>query len=137
HSRGIIHRDIKPENVMIGEFGEVYLVDWGVAVSTKPRANKRLPLARDNTALVGTPSYLAPEMMLEEPASCETDVYLLGGTLYEILTGRPPHAGENLFATLRAALEKEPEYPPGLPPELVSICKKAMARDRDERFESA
>ncbi|MFN7700504.1 MAG: serine/threonine-protein kinase, partial [Deltaproteobacteria bacterium] len=61
HARGIVHRDLKPENVMIGSFGEVYLVDWGLAVALEDDGTSRLPLARDATELAGTPSYMAPE----------------------------------------------------------------------------
>ena len=84
HSRGVIHRDLKPENVMVGSFGEVYLVDWGVA--TKPG-----PV----TQIAGTPAYMAPEMLGGDGAeiSPRTDVYLLGAVLYEILAGRAPHTG--------------------------------------------
>ncbi|MEM9488267.1 MAG: serine/threonine-protein kinase, partial [Myxococcota bacterium] len=102
HSRGIVHRDLKPANVMIGEFGEVYLVDWGLAVSMRDDRSGRLPLARDATALAGTPCYMAPEMLGEgdNPITECTDIYLAGSILFEILVGRPPHVGNSSVAVV-------------------------------------
>jgi len=83
HARGVLHRDLKPENVMIGSFGEVYLVDWGIAVSLTADALGRLPLAVDQNEMAGTPYYMAPEMLgALGKLSVRTDVYLLGAILH-------------------------------------------------------
>lgn len=134
HRKGVLHRDLKPSNVLIGEFGEVYVADWGIACP-KPR-----PDSTRRPGLVGSPVYLAPEMVTGEDAQMDerTDVFLLGSTLYEVLTGAPPWAGPDLKAVLGVALECELRpFPPAAPPELVSICRKAMAPQRSERFQTA
>ncbi|HLU49460.1 MAG TPA: serine/threonine-protein kinase, partial [Planctomycetota bacterium] len=98
HARGFIHRDLKPENVMIGEFGEVYVGDWGLALALRPDPNGRFPHVDEASEIAGTPAYMAPEMLggSGRRLSERTDVYLLGGILYEILTGEPPHNGSTL-----------------------------------------
>ncbi len=140
HSRGIVHRDLKPDNVMIGDFGEVYLLDWGIAVSLKDDGSGRLPLARDATELAGTPCYMAPEMLGGKgglPLSEKTDIYLAGAVLYEILTGQPPHQGETAQAVVASVVKSDPPFPPEVPAELVKICRRAMDADPDGRFENA
>ena len=124
HSRGVIHRDLKPENVMVGEFGEVLVMDWGLAATAEPGlpATRRLPDVTKITAACGTPSYMPPEMALGEgfrtcPAS---DVYLLGAILFEILFGKPPHQGETVWAVLWAASENRIAKPDKAPPEVRS-----------------
>jgi len=139
HSRGIVHRDLKPENVMIGAFGEVYVLDWGIAVALHDDGSGRLPLASEAREMAGTPAYMAPEM-LGGPVpriGVRTDVYLLGGLLYEILCHRPPHEGESLMALVRSIARSEPSFPDLAPAELVRICQRALDGDPDARFESA
>lgn len=134
HSRHIVHRDIKPANVMIGEFGEVYVTDWGIAVSIRPGGIG----AYDPEVLAGTPVYLAPEMVLGEPVSEETDVYLLGATLFEILTGLPPHVASTLREIALKAIADEPPDPgPSVPSELAAVCRTAMKRERKHRYKTA
>ena len=119
HSRGILHRDLKPENVMIGQFGEVYVVDWGIAVTLTADPSGRLPPASQAKDIAGTPHYMAPEMLLGDPAmlSPRTDVYLLGAIFYEIVSGEPPHRGDNLRAMMTDILPLRPHVPaPTLPP---------------------
>jgi serine/threonine-protein kinase len=136
HSRGIVHRDLKPENVMIGEFGEVYLVDWGIAVSLLDDSTGRLPLARDCEP-AGTPVYMAPELLYGDPATERTDVYLLGAILYEVITGNPPHQCERLRDLVRLVLTSRPPLPDGVPTELGQIVLEAMEPGQEERIASA
>jgi len=129
HSRGVIHRDIKPENVMVGGFGEVYLLDWGIA-STRNDTDAEDP----SSPLAGTPAYMAPEMLLGNESDERTDVYLLGATLHHVLTGKSRHVGATVRAVLRAALASEPfAYGPLVPEALASLCNRATARDRSAR----
>jgi len=138
HARRVIHRDVKPENVMLGSFDEVYLVDWGIAVSLD-RVDG-VPFAGDVRTIEGTPVYLAPEMAGAEGDALDerTDVYLLGATLFEILTGRPPHAADSVTAVLVKAFSGEvPPLPAATPSELSRIVQRALAREREDRFPSA
>ncbi len=129
HSRGIVHRDVKPENVMVGRFGEVYLVDWGIATRTEPARGDEL---------VGSPGYIAPEMVSGGPVDARTDVYLLGATLHEVLTGELRHGGSTLQQVLFRAFRSEPySYPESVPQELADLCNRATSRDPDARPESA
>ncbi|MEZ4395105.1 MAG: serine/threonine-protein kinase [Polyangiales bacterium] len=133
HSRGVVHRDLKAENVMIGEFGEVYLLDWGIAW----RMDDPHPKAPE---LVGTPANLAPEMLLGggPHVTARTDVYLLGAALHRVLTGAPRHEGASLLAVLSHAAVSEPgRYPPTAPRELAAVCDRACAREPEARYASA
>ncbi len=137
HARGVLHRDLKPDNVMLGAFGEVYVLDWGIAVALSE--HPVLPRARDVTSLAGTPAYMAPEMAAAKGGLTErTDVYLLGALLCEVLTGAPPHPGATLVQQLSHAFSGElPVFPRSAPPELVSLCRRALGREPESRFASA
>lgn len=136
HSRGVIHLDIKPDNVMLGAFGEVYLLDWGIAVELDPDA---APADERSTQPIGTPAYMAPEMVhgLAGGLSPQTDVYLLGATLYEILAGRAPHCGGTITEALAQIVVAEPPVPTGAPAELLAIVERAMRRAPGERHADA
>ncbi len=132
HSRGIVHRDVKPANVMIGEFGEVYLLDWGIAM------RKGEPQRAD--AICGTLAYMAPEMLTPAEAGMDerTDVYLVGATLHECFTGKPPHDKERLPDVLASITASTPPvYGSDVPDEIASVLVRAMSPDRERRFSSA
>jgi eukaryotic-like serine/threonine-protein kinase len=136
HSRGIVHRDLKPSNVMLGSYGEVYVVDWGLAMHLQKAST---PIDRAQ-AISGTPAYMAPEMAAGqlEAIGPHTDVYLLGSLLHEILTGRPRHAGETILETLQAAHQSAPpQLPAEVPKALAAVVTRATARDPSARYASA
>ena len=130
HRRGFVHRDVKPANVMVGAFGEVYLVDWGVAVRTDQ------PLLGPHR-LAGTPAYMAPEMVAGLPVDARTDVYLLGATLHEVLTGQPPHVGQSIVDVLRSSYESTPRDCGSAPADLADLCRQAMSCAAADRPPSA
>ncbi len=132
HSRGVVHRDLKPDNVMIGAFGEVLVMDWGLAMPTAAFPKKGIAYAQ---GAAGTPSYMAPEMAagdsnLVGPAS---DIYLLGALLFRILTGNAPHTGRHALDCLYAAQRNE-FVPTDRNDELMQIARRAMAAKPDDRY---
>jgi tRNA A-37 threonylcarbamoyl transferase component Bud32 len=139
HSRGVIHRDIKPDNIMIGEFGEVYVLDWGLAVGMERDIEGRIPWAGDETRAAGTPRYMAPEMVAGEGGmlSPQSDIYLLGGVLYRLLTGAAPHRGETIAQTLDGIHSFQPRIPPDAPRTLARLCRAALSADPTDRPPSA
>ena len=138
HQRGLVHLDIKPSNVMIGAFGEVYLLDWGTAVAYRDDAPKTIPRPIQDGRIRGTPAYMAPEMVTAEKPEPVTDVFLLGGLLHAVLTGHGPNTGDDPEAVLECAYHSLPrELPEAVPAELAAIVNKALARRRSERFRTA
>jgi len=135
HNRGVIHRDLKPENVMLGDFGEVLVMDWGLAaaVTAEAKADRLDP----DHAIGGTPCYMAPEMAVGDAAKIgyASDIYLLGAILFEIVTGEQPHAGTDVMDCLANAAENE-IVETDAEGELLDIALKAMAKQLDERFET-
>lgn len=145
HSRGVIHLDLKPENVMMGAFGQVYVVDWGIARYRPPTADSaKLSTQSSKDASTGTPSYMSPEQALRINALIgdTTDVFLLGGMLYEILTGQRPHSGTTivhvLTSAIRGAIQPPTERTPerGIPPALAAIAMKALSPKPIHRYQS-
>lgn len=157
HSKGIIHRDIKPDNVMVAKYGEVMLVDWGLARYEDDHddpsdSEQDLISAMTDTSslktrdgmIKGTPAYMAPEQASGEVGAvdCRTDIFLLGATLYSIATLHPPYEGESIYDILDNAEagsfiapgERAPERQ--LPDELCRIIIKAMEHSRDDRYQS-
>ena len=141
HSKFILHRDLKPENIMLGDFGEVYVMDWGLALYFDERNEyRRFPQLRPQ--LAGTPCYIAPEMVRGELAGLgpASDVYLLGGILYEILTGRPPHGDGTILDILKqvAAGHVPPfeaiERSTVSPPAFAHVVRKALAPRAADRY---
>lgn len=135
HSRGVIHRDIKPGNVMLGEFGEVLLLDWGLAVVLPQNRELR---REEFPGLGGTPSYMSPELARGEfeKLGPESDVYLLGAVLYEIITRSPPHTGSSVNQVLQNAANNVIEKT-SKTGELITIAIDAMAARTDQRIGSA
>ncbi len=133
HAGGVIHRDLKPGNVLIGDFGETLVIDWGLAVSTD--GGPQAP-----AGVVGTPAYMPPEQARGEPVDERADVYAIGAILYHLLAGEAPYArAEGSLPGVVAggpppALE---ELQPRAPRDLVAIAGKAMARAREARYLTA
>lgn len=163
HTRGIVHRDLKPANVMLGEFGETYVIDWGVAHATAvwrarlgdgpasgesmrwgtpdPGAPEEADAPDDSTrvgAVIGTPAYMAPEQMLGEPATAAVDIYALGCILFEVLAGEPLHSATRGLSSVADDVDaRASRVKPDVPPELDAICVRATAREPGQRFASA
>lgn len=134
HSRGVVHRDLKPDNVMIGQFGQVLVMDWGLALPVEEFEKDGLALS---IGPCGTPAYMAPEMaLIDGKVTCASDIYLLGAMLYRIATGKAPHAAGNARKCLQSARRNEIVEAEGNE-ELIRIARKAMATEPTERHESA
>ncbi len=147
HGEGVVHRDLKPANVLVGEFGETVVIDWGLAKDTRAAAGEEsgegvpssvdLPVDATQTgAVLGTPSYMAPEQARGEAVGARADVYAIGAILYHLLSGRVPYAGTTGGVLLGPPPPLE-SIEPGVPRDLVSIVTKAMARQPDRRYASA
>ena len=173
HARGVIHRDLKPSNIMVGAFGEVVVADWGLAkvVGLEDSADAAVETIRSSDqalatragGVAGTPADMPPEQAAADAGRIgpRSDVYALGGVLYEILSGVPPYDGPSAEAVLAMVLDGPPP-PPGralpsptraeadagsetpmsggallVPAELQDLCQRAMARDPDDRFPDA
>lgn len=133
HANGVVHRDLKPENTMLGDYGEVLVMDWGLA-----RISPDFPNAdsvSQSDVMGGTPAYMAPEMATGpiERVTIASDIYLLGAILYEVLEGRTPHTGSTVMACLFAAA-KNKITPPENAGELADIALKAMATKPEDRY---
>jgi tetratricopeptide (TPR) repeat protein len=157
HGEGVVHRDLKPQNVLVGPFGEVVVLDWGLAreasgapdhddamdgscdIDTKDAGDEDAAATRAGEVL-GTLGYMAPEQAEGRVADARSDVYGLGALLYHVLTGAAPHAGRS--ASLSAGAARHAPRPlarrvPEAPPDLVAIVERAMAADPEARYPSA
>jgi serine/threonine protein kinase/formylglycine-generating enzyme required for sulfatase activity len=162
HSKGIIHRDLKPDNVMLGHYGEVLVMDWGLAKvigrKDKPGADATIRIttsrAQDQSqatmegSIAGTPAYMSPEQAAGKISALNerTDIYSLGAILYEILTGEPPYTGSQALEVVQQVVDGPPfpikkrkgsfGFAP-IPRELIAICERAMARKPADRYATA
>lgn len=133
HANGVLHRDLKPENVMLGDFGEVLVMDWGLARISADFPNADAVSQSD--VMGGTPAYMAPEMATGpvDEITTASDIYLLGAILFEIITGRPPHSGKTVMACLFAAA-KNKFIDTTESGELFDIAMRAMATKTADRY---
>jgi serine/threonine protein kinase len=151
HTRGVLHLDPKPSNVLLDRVGRAVVTDWGLAL-VRPRPGQKNPVvvspwarppAPAPGAVFGTPAYLAPEMLLGRPDELDarTDVFLLGATLFHVLTGRPPRKKAAELEKIRESggddLPRPRAVRPAVPGALDAVCARAMARARDDRYPTA
>jgi WD40 repeat protein/serine/threonine protein kinase len=148
HVRGVIHRDIKPDNVMVGEFGETVVLDWGIArVIHEPVDDREMNVDKNDETqegdVLGTPSYMSPEQAMGKQSQVDeqSDVWSLGAVLYEVLTGIPPFTGKTPIQTIMK-VQKDPVIPvkqlcPEAPPELAAVAERALQRDKRQRYKHA
>ena len=162
HEHGVLHRDLKPANVMLGDYGEVYLLDWGLAKLTahdlagvsalddddklrvSPHVVGSAPAKTEFGSLVGTPGYMAPEQVLkQEDLDPRADVYGLGAILFEILTGQRLHKGKSTSELVESTLTGNERRPSvraphlEIPPELETLVADATAPRREDRLATA
>ena len=156
HCRGVIHRDLKPDNVMVGEFGETVVLDWGLAKVRGRSDIQGQTLARDVEAMredgagqtvagsaLGTPAFMSPEQAEGdlERVDERSDVWGLGAVLYVLLTGRPPYEGSHPYEVVGRVMTEAPppvrDVCPEAPVDLSDIAAKAMSRDRADRYADA
>jgi tetratricopeptide (TPR) repeat protein len=147
HGERVIHRDLKPTNVLVGEFGETVVIDWGIAKSLddpndRPSADPVPVMAMETVAgaVIGTPAYMPPEQANGENVDERADVYALGAMLWHVLAGVAPYDGptaEVLTAVRAGPPEVVTVREPDAPPDLVAIVERAMAREPSARYPSA
>ena len=145
HGLGVVHRDLKPENILVGKYGEVYVIDWGVAKIVSADIGLEDTSSGVMGQLIGTPAYMAPEQARGDNDAVNelSDVYALGAILYEILTLEPMFWGDHVLAILFQVVHETPELPRerrpdrNIPVELEEICMKALAKRPEQRYQSA
>ena len=150
HGERVIHRDLKPKNVLVGAFGETVVIDWGLAKDLADTTALEGGDSGGHTSsgsetevgeVIGTPAYMPPEQAEGKPVDERADVYSIGAILDHLLSGRPPYTGSNSLAIIIAVREGPPvplaKRQPGVPPDLLAIVERAMARDPSARYPSA
>ena len=147
HSRGYLHRDLKPDNIMIGPYGEVQVMDWGLVRRFSEEPGPRLEKTTMKGTFIGTAAYAAPEQIAGESAVLDerTDVYGIGALLYEVTTLHPPHTGRSIREVMMSVVTKSPPKAESyrqplqgrVPRELSRLIEEAMAPLPDERVKSA
>ncbi len=137
HAQGIVHRDLKPDNVIIGDDGQIKLLDFGIAMDESARRLTWFGLS----APVGTPDYMAPEQVRGRRGDARTDVYALGTILYEMITAALPFAAPSGQSMMRAKLNEDPRPPseivPDLDPKVQETILRAIERSPRERYATA
>ncbi len=132
HNRGVVHRDLKPENLMLTENGVLKVMDFGLA-----RGEGSGKLTRTGTAM-GTPAYMAPEQIQDQPFDARTDQYAVGMIVYQMLAGRLPFEGDDIMKLLFAQVSQKPEppsqYNPRLPDEVDAVVLRMLEKRREDRF---
>ena len=136
HEHGVFHRDIKPENIMLLDNGDIKIIDFGVALLE----GARRVTWRGLSGTVGTPDYMAPEQLRGGRGTASSDIYAVGAILYEMLCGRVPFEGENVFAIMNQHASQDPpsilQFDPTLSPALATVVMRAIRRDPDKRYKS-
>ena len=137
HRAGVVHRDIKPANVMIGDSDSVKVMDFGIARAVSDNSATQAATG----GIIGTAQYFSPEQARGDAVDGRTDLYSTGVILYELLAGRPPFQGESAVSVAYQHVSEVAELPskfnPQISPELDAVVMRAMAKDRDERFQNA
>jgi len=132
HKQGLIHRDVKPSNIMISRSGRIKITDFGIAQVKSEQTSSK--------GLIGTPSYMSPEQVKEQPVSDTSDIFSLGCVLYEVLTGEKAFPGENCFSVMYKITHDEPTpirvIRPEVPEILWKIIQKALAKEVKQRYQS-
>lgn len=131
HEHGVIHRDVKPENVQVLPGKLLKLTDFGIA-----RLMGEAPITQDGQVF-GTPSYMSPEQVAGKTLDARSDIFSLGVVLYEMVAGAKPFSGDSIVTVTYNIMNMDPTPPPGAPPWLVGIIRKAMAKDPAARYSSA
>ncbi|HVP51423.1 MAG TPA: serine/threonine-protein kinase [Terriglobales bacterium] len=137
HRNGVVHRDLKPENIMVGAHDGIKLIDFGIATKA---GSRRITFAKLSDTM-GTPDYISPEQVKGKRGDARSDLYALGVMLYEMLTGKAPFQGPNVFAIMNDRLLNHPvpprEIDPTISVQLQEIIYRALERDPRSRYASA